>query len=164
VDGAGLASALAAGLPVDLWSVTVAVPSSNEYWEGSTAAATELVLFDPAAKFTGSAAGRDSANAVISVSFDYQYDKNVQPRGSINLRYSGGTFRGRDPVWIVQVGSVAIIQTNGTVGGVARSLRLRVDDNAEPPRPDTFRARIGSYDSGTVTVTSGNLQSHPTSG
>jgi M6 family metalloprotease-like protein len=164
VSAAGAAGTLASGLPVDVWSVTVAVPSSNAYWEGSTAAASELVLFDPAAKFTGNAAGRDGANASISLTFDYQYDKSVRPRGSITLRYSGGTFRGGNPLWIVQVGSVAIIQTTGTVGTTTRSLRLRVDDNAEPPRPDTFRAQIGSYDSGTVTVTSGNLQSHPTSG
>lgn len=156
VSAAGLSSTSASGLPVDVWSVTVAVPSGNAYWEGSTAAATELVLFDPAAHFTGNAAGRDGAGAAISVAFDYQYDKNVRPRGSITLRYSGGTFRGGNPAWIVQVGSVAIVQT--------ASLRLRVDDNAEPARPDTFRAQIGSYDSGTVSVTSGNLQSHPTSG
>jgi M6 family metalloprotease-like protein len=162
VSAAGLSSALAAGLPVDVWSVTVAVPSSNAYWEGSTTGSTELVLFDPAARFTGNAAGRDGANASISLAFDYQYDKGVRPRGSITLKYSGGMFKGRDPLWIVQVGSVAIVQTTGTVDGATRSLRLRVDDNAEPPRPDTFRARIGSYDSGTVTVTSGNLQSHPT--
>ena len=62
------------------------------------------------------------------------------------------------------MGAVAIIQTTGTVGTTTRSLRLRADDNAEPARPDTFRAQIGSYDSGTVTVTSGNLQAHPTSG
>lgn len=50
--------------------------------------------------------------------------------------------------------------TVGLNGGQA-SLRLRVDDNAEPARPDTFRTWIGGYDSGTTTVTSGNLQSHP---
>lgn len=164
VSAVGLSSTLASGLPVDVWSVTVAVPSSNAYWEGSSSAATELVLFDPAAKFTGNAAGRDGANAPISLVFDYQYDKSLRPRGSITLRYGGGTFRGGNPTWIVQVGSVAIVQTTGTVGSATRSLRLRVDDNAEPARPDTFQARIGSYDSGTVTVTSGNLQSHPTSG
>jgi M6 family metalloprotease-like protein len=162
VSAAGLSSTAATGLPVDVWSVTVAVPASNQYWEGTTAAATELVLFDPAAKFTGSAAGRDAANAAISVSFDYRYDKSLKPRGTLTLRYSGGTFTGRDPVWIVQVGSVAIVQTTGTLNGATRSARLRFDDNAEPPRPDTFRAKLGSYDSGTVTVTSGNLQSHPT--
>jgi hypothetical protein len=88
------------------------------------------------------------------VGFDYRYDKSLKPRGTLTLRYSGGTFTGRDPVWIVQVGSVAIVQTTGTLNGATRSARLRFDDNAEPPRPDTFRAKLGSYDSGTVTVTS----------
>jgi M6 family metalloprotease-like protein len=162
MTAAGLSSTAATALPVDLWSVTVNVPASNAYWEGTTAAATELVLFDPAAHFTGSAAGKDAANAVISLGFDYSYDSSLRPRGSINLKYSGGMFKAKDPQWIVQVGSVAIIQTTGTVGTSTRTLRLRVDDNAEPARPDTFRAQIGSYDSGTVTVTSGNLQSHPT--
>ena len=55
--------------------------------------------------------------------------------------------------------------TSMTIAGLlsfAAALRLRVDDNGEPARLDTFRVRIGAYDSGTVDVTSGNLQSHPT--
>jgi len=157
----GISSTPATGLPVDVWSVMVAVPGSNAYWQGTTAASTELVLFDPAAKFTGSAAGKDSAGNAISIAFDYRVDKNNQPRGSLSLRFSGGTATGGNPVWIVHVGSTAIVQTTGKLAGATVTLRLRLDDNGEPARPETFRAHIGSYDSGTVTVISGNLQSHP---
>jgi hypothetical protein len=161
VDAAGASAIAASGLPVDIWSVTVTVPGANAYWEGSTALASELVLFDPAAKFTGDAGGRDSANASIAVTFDVRYDSRVRPRGSVRVRFSGGSFTGRDPAWIVQVGNVAIIQQSGLRNGAPATLRLRVDDNDEPGRPDTFEAKIGAYDSGVVTASSGNLQSHP---
>ncbi len=161
VDASGTSTTPATGLPVDIWSVTIAVPTSNPYWQGGTAGATELVLFDPAAMFTGNAAGKDTADRTISIAFDYRYDKNPRPRGSISLKFSGGTYTAKNPIWIVQVGSTAVIQTTGTLNGAAATLRLRVDDNAEPARPDRFRAQIGAYDSGTVAVTSGNLQSHP---
>ena len=162
VTAAGSATTSAAGLPVDLWSVTVSVPASNQYWTGSTATPTELVSFDPAAKFTGDAAGRDSVGDPIAVKFDARYDSRLRPRGVASVKYSGGTFNGKDPAWIVQVGDVAIIEVAGTVGRSPATLRLRADDNAEPGRPDTFRLRIGGYDSGTTSVTSGNLQAHPT--
>ena len=161
VSATGASTASATGLPVDVWSVTVAVPPSNAYWTGSTATATELVLFDPTARFTGDAAGSDTSGASITVKLDVRYDARLRPRGSINVRYSGKSFTGKDPVWIVQVGNVAIIEQIGTLNGARATLRLRVDDNAEPARPDTFRVRIGTYDSGTTTVTTGNLQSHP---
>lgn len=162
VDATGGSTIMATGLPVDIWSVTVAVPSTNAYWEGSTATASELVLFDPAAKFTGDAAGRDSANARVTVKFDVRYDSRVRPRGSVSVRFSGGSFSGKDPAWIVHVGNVAIFQQVGTLNGAPATLRMRVDDNAEPARPDTFAIKIGAYNSGITAVTSGNLQSHPT--
>jgi len=161
VGATGLATTTATALPTDIWSVTVAVPSSNAYWTGATAVPTELVLYDPAARFTGDAAGSDSSGASITVKFDVRYDTRLRPRGSVGVKFSGGSFSGKDPVWIVQVGNVAIIQQVGTLNGARATLRLRVDDNAEPARPDTFRAWIGGYDSGTTTVTTGNLQSHP---
>ena len=161
VDASGASTTSATGLSVDIWSVTIAVPASNAYWRGATAGPAELVLFDPAAMFTGDAAGKDATNRSISIAFDYRYDKTPRPRGSIALRFSGGTFTAKNPTWIVQVGTTAIVQTTGSLNGAAATLRLRVDDNAEPARPDTFRAQIGAYDSGTVAVTSGNLQSHP---
>lgn len=162
VGPTGLSTITATGLPVDIWSVTVAVPAGNRYWEGPTAAGGELVLFDPAAKFTGDAAGRDSAGAPIAVTFAARYDSRLRPRGAVTVRFSGGTFTAKDPLWIVHVGNVAVFEDVGTLNGSTARLRLRVDDNAEPARPDTFRARIGAYDSGTTAVTSGNLQSHPT--
>ncbi len=161
VGPTGASTIPAVGLPADVWSVTVAVPATNPYWEGSTSSPSELVLFDPAAKFTGDAAGRDKLGAPISVLFDARYDTRQRPRGSVKVRFSGGTFTGKDPSWIVQVGSVTIFQTMGTLNGTPATLRLRADDNAEPPHRDTFRVWIGPYDSGTTTVTSGNLQSHP---
>ena len=158
-NAGGFATIPATSLPVDLWNVTVAVPATNAYWEGSTAASTELVLYDPAARFTGNAGGRDSANNPVSVKLDAQYDRRG-PKSSIEVRFSGGTFTSRSTAWILQVGDVAIIQASGRLGSSTATLRLRVDDNAEPGRPDTFRAQIGTYDSGTVTATTGNLQSH----
>jgi hypothetical protein len=77
------------------------------------------------------------------------------------VRFSGGSFVGKDPAWIVQVGNVAIFQQSGRLNGTPATLRMRVDDNAEPARPDTFAVTIGSYASETTMVTSGNLQSHP---
>ena len=104
-----------------------------------------------------------TGEAAISISFECRYDRSTRPRGSVRVKFSGGKISGKDPTWIVQVGSVAIFQTVGTLNGAVATLRLRVDDNGEPARRDTFRARIGAYDSGTVSVTSGNLQSHPAS-
>jgi M6 family metalloprotease-like protein len=161
VSATGATATTATGLPVDVWSVTVAVPSTNDYWTGATAGSTELVLYDPAARFTGEAGGRDSAGASVAVKFDVRYDTRLRPRGSVSVKFAGGAFTGKDPAWIVQVGNVAIIEQVGTLSGSRVTLRLRVDDNAEPARPDTFRVQIGGYDSGTTTVTSGNLQSHP---
>ena len=161
VGATGTAATTATALPIDIWSVKVAVPTSNEYWTGATPAPTELVLYDPAARFTGDAGGFDSSGASIAVKFDVRYDTRQRPRGSVGVKFSGGSFSGKDPVWIVQVGNVAIIEQVGTLNGARTTLRLRVDDNAEPARPDTFRAWIGGYDSGTTTVTTGNLQSHP---
>lgn len=161
VSATGQAVTSATGLPVDIWSVTVTVPSSNAYWTGSTSTATELVLFDPAARFTGDAGGSDASGRAVTVKFDVRYDSRQRARGSIGVKFSGGSFSGKDPAWIVQVGNVAIIEQVGTLNGARATLRLRVDDNAEPARPDTFRVRIGSYDSETTMVTTGNLQSHP---
>jgi hypothetical protein len=161
VSATGEAVSAASGLPVDVWSVTVSVPSSNAYWTGSTSALSELVLFDPAAKFTGDAGGFDSSGKAIAVKFDVRYDTRLRPRGSMTVKFSGGSFSGKDPAWIVQVGNVAIIEQVGTLNGSRATLRIRVDDNAEPARPDTFHVRLGAYDSGTTTVTKGNLQAHP---
>jgi len=146
---------------VDVWSVGVGVPSDNAYWTGASAAAAELVLFDPAARFTGDAAGRDTAQRAVRVVFDVRYDTRLRPRGTVAVQTPVGSFTGKDPRWVVQVGSRAIIDQAGTLAGRPASLRLRVDDNAEPARPDTFRVVTTGYDSGTVTVLSGNLQSHP---
>lgn len=159
MNAGGFGTTVASGLPVDVWTVSVAVPASNAYWEGSTAASTELILYDPAARFTGDAGGRDSVGNPIAVKLDAQYDRRG-PKASIDVRFSGGSFTSRTPTWIVQVGDVAIIQATGSLNGSAATLRLRVDDLAEPGRPDTFRVQIGSYDSGTVTAVTGNLQSH----
>jgi M6 family metalloprotease-like protein len=154
----GSTSATATGLPVDVWSVTVAVPADNAYWEGGSGAPVELVRFDPAGRFTGDAAGRDAAGAPVSVRLNAQYDRG-RPKGSADLTSSAGVFTGR-LAWIVQVGDRAVLQVAGTLGTAQATLRLYVEDNAEPGRPDVFRAAVGSYDSGRVTATSGNLQSH----
>jgi M6 family metalloprotease-like protein len=161
VSATGVASTSATGLPVDIWSVAVAVPTSNAYWTGSTPGPSELVLFDPAARFTGDAAGKDASGNAIGVKFDVRYDTRLRPRGSVGVKFSGGSFSGKDPTWIVQVGNVAIIEQVGTLNGARATLRLRVDDNAEPARPDTFRVQLGAFDSATTSVTTGNLQSHP---
>ncbi len=161
VTATGAATTSAAGLPVDIWSVTVSVPTSNAYWTGFTSAPSEIVLYDTAAKFTGDAGGTDTSGRSISVKFDVRYDSRLRPRGSVSIKFSGGSFTGKDPAWIVHVGNVAIIEQGGTLNGALVTLRLRVDDNAEPARPDRFRVRTGAYDSGTTMVTTGNLQSHP---
>jgi M6 family metalloprotease-like protein len=149
----------ASGLPVDLWTVDVAVSADNPYWQGASTRPAELVLYDPAAHFTGEAAAVDSASAPITLAFDARYARN-RPRGSASLSFSGGTFSGTAISWIAQVGSEAVVEVDGQLNGLPATLRLRVADNAEPGRPDTFRALVGGYDSGVVSVAFGNLQSH----
>jgi M6 family metalloprotease-like protein len=159
LTGEGTVSAPASGLPIDLWAVGISASAGNPYWEGSSTRAAELVVYAPSAHFTGEAAGVDSRSVPISLAFDARYQRG-RPIGSVSLRFSGGTFSGKSIGWIVQVASQAILQVGGQLNGIPATLRLRVADNAEPGRPDTFSALIGGYDSGSVSVTSGNLQSH----
>jgi M6 family metalloprotease-like protein len=159
VGADGTTSAAATGLPVDIWSVAVSVPAANGYWQGASAAPGELVLFDPAGKSTGDAAGRDSAAAPVRVVYTAQYD-GARPKGNATVTFSGGTFTGRSLAWIIEVGNQAVMQYGGRVGTANATLRLRVADNAEPGRPDTFRVLLPGYDSGVVTATTGNIQAH----
>ena len=114
--------------------------------------------------FTGSAAGKNGANASISLTFDYQYDKSVRPRGSITLRYSDAASSGRQPA-VDRPGRLGRDDPGrpGRLRTATRSLRLRVDDDAErgptrsaPRSARTTRARSRSR--------RGDLRSHPTSG
>ena len=157
VSAGGASSTPATGLPVDLWTITIDVPPGNGFWEGSSTTPAELVVFDPGRAVTGGARGTDAggASAQLEVTARYQ---GTSPRGQVQLRVLPGRFRGSDVAWIVAVGDDAVMQVTGEVGGAAATLRLFVHDGGEPSTSDTFRALLGGYDSGVVTVEQGNLQ------
>jgi M6 family metalloprotease-like protein len=160
VDAAGHSSVAATGLPVDVWTVTISVPASNAYWEGSSASPAELVLVNPARQVTGGGSGLDSADkrATLELSARYQ---GTTPTGVVQLRSSAGRFMGRDLAWIVVSVDQAILQLDGTMAGAPATLRLRLRDGGEPGAGhDTFDAMLGGYDSGTVSLDRGNLKVH----
>ena len=163
----GTSSVAAAGLPVDIWTITISVPASNQYWKGTSGAPAELVLYDPNAHVTGDASGSDAAFNRTAVKLDASYDRR-RVKGNLTLSFSGGWFTSKEPAWIVQSGNQAVLHFKGGLNGSPASLRLRVRDGGEPAiRGDSFHALIratsgaGLYDSGTVPVTGGDLQVHP---
>jgi M6 family metalloprotease-like protein len=156
LNAAGDGSVLAAGLPVDLWSVALAVPSSNGYWEGSGPDA-ELVVFDPGGQVNGGASGLDSAGRRVWLELNGRYAGDT-PRGMVQLRSSAWRFKGDDYAWLVVVGNAAILELDGLREGAPMTLRLRLLDAGEPGRDDTFRAWLGPYASGVVGAAQGNLQ------
>jgi M6 family metalloprotease-like protein len=167
VTAGGASTVSATGLPVDVWTITISVPASNAYWEGSSSAPAELVLYDPGAQVTGSGRGIDRAFSRASLTLESRYDSQG-PKGNATLAFSGGSFTGRNPAWIVQVGSQAVLEFPGQLNGTPASLRVRVRDGGEPASgQDAFNATVRApngaslYDSGPVAVTAGNLQVHP---
>ena len=163
VNAGGQSSTPATGLPVDLWTITIAVPASNQYWEGASLAPAELVLYDPAASIGGGGHGTDSGSGKVSVTLTGRYHDST-PKGQVQLRASAGRFKGEGFAWIVVVGNQSIFQIGGDLDGQPATLRLRLRDAGEPAAGDTFSARLtGSggatlYDSGLVTLEGGNLQ------
>ena len=55
LNAAGDGSVAAVGLPVDLWSIALAVPAANGYWEGTGPAPS--CRFDPGGRVNGGASG-----------------------------------------------------------------------------------------------------------
>ncbi|MFN2594728.1 MAG: hypothetical protein ABR579_07565 [Actinomycetota bacterium] len=164
VSNGGVASTPATSLPVDLWTIDISVPSSNQYWQGNTSNAAELVVFDPNAHITGAGSGLDSGGQRAQVNLEGKY-KADSPTGNVKVQSAGGNFTGSGFDWIVQVGNKAIFQVEGAVGLQSATLRLRLLDAGEPSRSDTFRAvetgLLGPlYDSGVVALDRGNLQTH----
>ncbi len=164
VDASGQATTAASGLPVDLWTITISVPDSNPYWQGTSVAPAELALYDPAASVTGGAHGRDSDAHDADVTLTGRYHQN-SPEGQVQLRSVAGRFKGSDFAWIIAVGDQAIFEVRGDLDGARATLRLRLRDAAEPGVGyDTFAARLTNssgrrlYESGTVLLDGGNLQ------
>ncbi len=164
VNSSGAATTPAAGLPVDLWTVTIDVPSTNPYWRGSSLAPTELVVFDPNGKLNGGAQGLDSAGEPtrLNVVGDYITD---QPRGMLSLDATIGRFSGRDYLWIVVVGNQSVAEIEGDLAGGSHRMRIRLLDGGEPARTaDTYQAWLRDplgtpvYETGVVAVGRGNLQ------
>ena len=144
------------GLPVDLWSIALAVPAANGYWEG-TGPDAELVVFDPGGRVNGGASGLDSAGCRVWLELNGRYQGDT-PRGMVQLRSSTWRFKGDDFAWLVVVGDQAILELDGLREGAPATLRLRLLDAGEPGRDDTFRAWLGPYASGLVGAQQGNLQ------
>lgn len=164
LNAGGYGSAAAAGLPVDLWTITVKVPDTNLYWTGASIAPVELVLYDPAASIGGSGHGYDSSSQDIDLTLTGRYQGTL-PKGQVQLRSAMGRFKAGDYLWIVVVGNQAIFQVNGNLDGVALALRVRFQDVGEAGvGSDTFLAWIRDlggntlYDSGVVLLQGGNLQ------
>jgi hypothetical protein len=164
VDGSGAAAIAAVGLPVDVWTITIAVPATNPYWEGTSIAPAELVLFDPAASIAGGAHGLDSASADVFVTLTGRY-RDLSPQGQVQVRSTMGRFKGETFAWIVVVGNQAIFEVDGDLDGQPMTLRLQMLDAGEPGvGHDTFHAKLADgagtiiYDSGSVLLTGGNLQ------
>lgn len=156
LNAAGDGSVAAVGLPVDLWSIALAVPAANGYWEG-TGPGAELVVFDPGGRVEGGASGLDSAGRRVWLELNGRYQGDT-PRGNVQLRSSTWRFKGDDYVWLVVVGDQAILELDGLREGAPATLRLRLLDAGEPGRDDTFRAWLGPYASGLVGAEQGNLQ------
>src|SRR5262249_52995332 len=156
VDASGLSSTSAVGLPVDVWTITISVPTTNMYWQGTSTIPAELVLFDPSASIAGAGHGSDATLGDISVTLTGRYF-DLTPKGQVQLRSQVGRFKGDTFAWIVVVGDQAIFEVVGDLDGQAVVLRLRMQDAGEPGvGTDTFGATIKSssgiaiYDSGTV--------------
>ena len=168
VDGSGASSTPAAGLPVDLWTLTVAVPSSNLYWEGTSTAAVEIVLYDPRAVITGAGHGLDATLKRASIAFKGQY-KGAVPEGEVEFVSSAGRFKGTKYDWIIVVSGKTIFQMRGVLDKTeAAILRVTAQDRTTSGiGGDTFSARLRTlanvtiYESGTVTLQAGNLRIVP---
>ena len=166
VNVAGVSSTPATGLPVDLWTITIAVPATNLYWEGASVAPAELVVFDPDGNITGGPKGRDSSGNETSANLNGRYHKSdTTPKGHIKFNSTAGNFSGSDYRWLVVVGNQAIFEIDGNVGSANRVLRMRVMDGGEPASGrDTYQATLKTtggttvYASGLVVMTHGNLQ------
>jgi M6 family metalloprotease-like protein len=164
VDVGGHSSSPASGLPVDVWAITISVPDSNPYWQGTSIVPAELVLYDPAASIAGGGHGSDTNSSDVSVTLTGRYHSGT-PKGEVQVRASVGRFKGDQFAWIVVAGNQAIFQMQGKLNNSATILRLRLRDSGEPGiGQDTFSARIADlsgttvYDSGLVVLSGGNLQ------
>lgn len=166
VTAAGVANTPATGLPVDLWTITITVPASNQYWEGASVAAAELVVFDPDGNITGGPKGNDTAGRETSANLTGRYHGTATtPKGNIKFDSSAGKFSGSDFRWLIVVGNQAIYEIDGKIGNANLVLRMRLADNGEPAAGhDTYQATLKTsggttvYASGLVVVTHGNLQ------
>ncbi|MGH2709809.1 MAG: hypothetical protein ACRDH9_01200, partial [Actinomycetota bacterium] len=165
VSGAGVASAPATGLGVDLWTVGISVPASNQFWTGANPAAAELALSDGARQLKGNGKGTDSASMDVTAKFlnvrfgDGAWSQETRLEPALN-QFQGATYD-----WVVVLGSKAIAQVHGTAGALPAVLRIQLEDLGSPGHSgDTFRGVIRDgvgtvmYDSGLVMVTNGNLR------
>lgn len=167
VSTTGDATVAATDLPVDLWSVTVAVPATNSYWEGSMPAAVELVRQDLLRNVEGEGRGTDTAGRSVRLNVaDIRYRTDGW-RNSTRFESPLGTFVGDSYAWLVAVGDTALFQVAGRWGPMDTPATLRVrmhDAGATSTRGDWFSGRLvesttgATYDSGPVRVTAGNLQ------
>jgi M6 family metalloprotease-like protein len=162
IDTTGLASRTFTDLAPNLYSLSLAVPASNAFWEGSADDVAEFAVFDPNRGVAGSVSGAASSGRV-AVTVDAEY-ANGLPVGRIRLSTPTETFAGTRLDWVVVAGSKAVLRVHGSYGTEPAALRLWLSDGGSSSDPDTFRADVAAeltgrllYTSGDVTVTTGNV-------
>lgn len=163
-DSNGVAHATPTDVPADLWTVTVSVPEDNQYWKGSTASPTEVVIYDPNGVLGGSAQGLDSDGTRTTTSANGSYANDVLS-GQAKIEWQRHRFTSGAHQWLVVVGEQAILQTVGRLGTANVVVRLEITDGGSPGiGADTYRvvvtdsSGIHVYDSSTVTIDRGNME------
>jgi hypothetical protein len=160
LDDVGAAAFTFAGLPSDVWSISVTLVS--EYYE-SAPLTTELVVFDAAAKIGGSAGATDQSGERVKLTAAVSYSSN-DATGTLEMQSKPLKFNATDVHWVVVAGSRALVEATGTFNGAPAVLRSDVRDSGFPGgQQDRFSLRITStagallYASGDIVRENGNL-------
>lgn len=139
---------LPAGLPANVYSISVRMDPGNTYYQAAPAHTAELVIYDPSA-FTIGGGWVKHADENGIFAFDARYSLRGDVRGF--ALYLFGLSRGGRPTllmsnstqWLVASGNTAVFRGKATVGGVGNhTFEITVVDNGEPGKSDTFAIKI----------------------
>jgi len=171
LNASGVAQTSATSLPSDVWMLTVAVPASNQYWEGSTASPIEFVQINLKGRVVSAGLGLDQYGQMTTLPIGANYARN-EPNGIANLATSLGVFQSTKIRWIAAAGNQAIIEAEGTIAGhdgrrptsTPAVVRMKVQDlGGVFSGADSFSATMRTpggtllYDSGLVSVVWGDI-------
>lgn len=148
------------GLAADLWTISVAIPADNAYWQSGPPLTASLAVFDPSRSLTAGLVGYDAAGARLRLAGSARY-----PNGELKLemrgQVGGRTFASTSAHWFVAAGDEAILEFNALWGGTPVTAQLSVStsdiDSTMECSLVLWTADAVVYDSGVISAGGGRL-------